>query len=534
MFSIAQIDHKFVHGIFHFCGISRSLCSTNNGFIDGFQRIEKYLIDYQKTPTSNTTSHENQAEEEESIDSVGTSGRFEEDEHHQQNTFNRASFLRNTKKAAAMALKVLQQDGPGFDTKSALDNLEIQVSGLLVREVLIGILKNINQANRDRCVKLGYKFFIWSGQKDYYNHTVNTYHLIMQIFAESEEYKAMWRLLEEMTEKGYPVTSRTFNILICTCGQAGLTKKIVETFIKSKSFNFRPFSHSFNAILHSLLAIKQYQLIEWVYEQMLTDNRQPDAFTYNIIMYTKYRLGKLEEFHMLLDERFRNGFLPDFHTYNIILHILGKSDKPAAAVDLLSQMKEFGIEPTVLHFTTLIDGLSRAGNMDACKYFHDEMVKHGCEPDVVSYTVMINGYISMGQLEKGEEMFLEMFNNGKIPNVYTYNSMIRGLCMAGKFDNACLMLKEMESRGCNPNFFVYSTLVSFLMNAGKVREANEVIKGMVEKGQYGHLLYKLKKRYRRFKNPFLCNLFGHLGTLELLEDWGVAFFKKDVKFISSL
>ncbi|KAM0006574.1 putative tetratricopeptide-like helical domain superfamily [Helianthus debilis subsp. tardiflorus] len=475
MFSIAQLGHKFVR----YCHISRSLCSHTNSFSDGINRIEQYLnssFAYDETP------------EEDSVDSVSTSGRYEE--------FNRSTFIKKSKNNATLALKVLQQDGPGFDTKLALDRLEFEVSGLLVREVLIGILKNMNHVNRERCAKLGYKFFVWSGQKENYNHTVNTYHLMMQIFAEAEEYKAMWRLVDEMTEKGYPVTSRTFNILICTCGEAGVAKKVVERFIKSKSFNFRPFSHCFNAILHSLLAVKQYKLIEWVYQQMLTDGYEPDSLTYNIIMYTKYRLGKLGQFHNLFDEMSRSGYPPDVHTFNILLHILGKGDKPAAAVDLLTHMKEVGIEPNVLHFTTLIDGLSRAGNMEACKYFFDEMVNFGCDPDVVAYTVMITGYVTVGQLEKAEEMFSEMFNNGKIPNVYTYNSMIRGLCMAGKFEYACLMLKEMESRGCNPNFLVYSTLVGYLRKAGKFSDAHEVIKQMVEKGRYTHLLNKIK-RYRR-------------------------------------
>lgn len=89
-----------------------------------------------------------------------------------------------------------------------------------------------------------------------------------------------------------------------------------------------------------------------------------------------------------------------------------------------------------------------------------------------------------------------MIIRGQLPNVFTYNSMIRGLCMAGKFDKACLMLKEMEFRGCNPNFLVYSTLVSNLRNAGKLSEAHEVITHMIEKGQYIHLVSKIKG-YRR-------------------------------------
>lgn len=408
----------------------------------------------------------------------------------------RRSFFDNAKTDGRRVLEVLEQDSPGVDTKSALDELRIRLSGLLVREVLLGILRNVNYANKTRCAKLGYKFFVWSSHQDNYKHTANTYHLIMKIFADCEEFKAMWRLVDEMIENGFPTTARTFNILICTCGGAGLARKVVERFIKSKTFNYRPFKHSYNAILLSLLSINQYKLIEWVYQQMLVEGNSPDILTFNVVMCAKYRLGKLDQFHRLLEEMGRSGFSPDFHTYNILLHVLGKGDKPLAALNLLNHMKEVGFDPTVLHFTTLIDGLSRAGNLDACTYFFNEMIKNGCMPDVVCYTVMISGYIVAGELEKAREKFDEMIIQGQLPNVFTYNSMIRGFCMAGKFKDACLMLKEMESRGCNPNFLVYSTLVNNMRNAGMLSEAHEVIRHMVEKGQYVNHISKFKK-YRR-------------------------------------
>ncbi|KAM1029471.1 hypothetical protein ACFX2A_042979 [Malus domestica] len=85
-----------------------------------------------------------------------------------------------------------------------------------------------------------------------------------------------------------------------------------------------------------------------------------------------------------------------------------------------------------------------------------------------------------------------MIPNGQLPNVFTYNAIIRGLCRARKFEQACSMLKVMEFKGCNPNFTVHSTLVSYLRNAGKLVEAHEVTTHMMEKGQYAHLLSKLK------------------------------------------
>lgn len=496
MYSVALFGQRVFQRFSYFSSFSRFLCnqqSDTDGTGNGFGRIEDYLNESWKS-INYDNNMKDKSDIQESVDFIGINGCYEG--HLRQNFSSRHNFIEKVRNEASMILEILQQDGPGFDAKAALDNSQITVSSLLVKEVLLGILKMLNYANKNRCAKLGYKFFVWSGQQENYQHTTNSYHLIMKIFAETEEFKAMWRLADEMTEKGYPTTARTFNLLICTCGEAGLARRVVERFIKSKTFNYRPFKHSFNAILHSLLVVNQYRLIEWVYQQMLVEGYIPDILTYNILLCSKYRLGKLDQFHRLLDEMGRSGFSPDFHTFNILLHVLGKGDKPLAAVNLLNHMKEVGCEPSILHFTTLIDGLSRAGNLDACKYFFEELIRQGCEPDVVCYTVMITGYVVAGELDKAQELFTDMIVNGQLPNVFTYNSMIRGLCMAEKFDEACVMVKEMELRGCNPNFMVYSTLVSYLTNAGKLSRAHEVIRHMVDKGQYIHLVPKFK-RYRR-------------------------------------
>jgi len=104
------------------------------------------------------------------------------------------------------------------------------------------------------------------------------YNLVMKVFAECGEVKAMWRLFEEMTEKGLPVSSRTFHLLICASGKVGLRRRLVERFIKSSTFNYRPFRNAFNAILHTLLTIEQYSLIEWVHEKMILEGYSPDVF----------------------------------------------------------------------------------------------------------------------------------------------------------------------------------------------------------------------------------------------------------------
>ncbi|RRT69978.1 hypothetical protein BHE74_00007628 [Ensete ventricosum] len=511
---------------------SRSLCSNDCGKDDGFSKDNGEKVDLGHLGVSPERVHRGKeafpskdAEErldfadnkfdfgrnnEEELEcgripeetllgfSIGGTHRADDDDQSdcRGNINPRRRFIEDNKAEADRVFEILQQDGPAFNVHSALDELHLHVSNALVREVLLRILMSINGANKSRCAKLAYKFFVWSGQQMDYRHNTNSYNLTLKVFSEAKELKAMWRLVDEMTEKALPITARTFIILICTCGEAGMAKKVVERFINSKNFIYRPFKHSFNAILHSLLTVKQYRLVEWVHQKMLLEGYTPDVLTYNVVMRAKYMLGKLDQFHRLLDEMGRNGFDPDLHTYNLLLHVLGKSNNPLSALKLLNYMNDVGCHPSVLHFTTLIDGLSRAGNVDACKYFYDEMVKKGCEPDVVCYTVMITSYVIAGEFEKAHEIFQDMLIRGQLPNVFTYNAIIHGLCITGKFDEACSMLTDMNIRGCTPNFSVYSGLVTRLRNAGKVSQANDIIKYMVEKGHYLHLVSRFKG-YRR-------------------------------------
>ncbi|TKV93002.1 hypothetical protein SEVIR_9G198400v4 [Setaria viridis] len=400
----------------------------------------------------------------------------------------RRQFFEDVRLEADRIFRILLQDGPGFSARQALDEMRPKVSNALVRKVLFRIVVSVDSVNRERYPKLAYKFFVWAGQQEGYRHDTSMYNLVMKVFSECGEVKAMWRLFEEMAEKGLPVSARTFHLLICTSGKVGLRRRLVERFIKLSTFSYRPFRNAFNAILHTLLTIEQYSLIEWVHEKMILEGHSPDVLTYNIVMRAKYMLGKLDQFHRLLDEMGKNGLTPDLHTYNLLLHVLGKGDKPLAALNLLNYMSDVGCVPNVLHFTNLIDGLGRAGNLEACKYFFDEMVKKGCEPDVVCYTVMITSYVAAGKFEEAQRFFDDMLVRGHLPNVYTYNSMIRGLCTVGEFDKAFATLKDMDSHGCTPNFSVYSSLVSRLRNAGKDSHANNVIKYMTDKGHYLHLL----------------------------------------------
>ncbi|XP_078427487.1 uncharacterized protein LOC144699999 [Wolffia australiana] len=402
----------------------------------------------------------------------------------------------STRSDSESIFRVLLQEGPGFSARLELDKLGVPVSPDLVRAVLLLLIRHVTDSNKPRCAKLGLKFFMWAGDRPTYRHTSAAFNLTLKLFSKCDETKAMWRLLDEMLETGLPTTALTFRTLVAASGAPGSARRLVEKFIQSKSFNFRPFKSSFNAILHSLVALNQYHLIEWVHQRMLQDGHSPDVLTFNVLLCAKYRLGKLDQFHGLLDEMGKSGLSPDLHTYNIILHVLGKGDKPLAALKLLNYMKDVGCVPSVLHFTSLIDGLGRAGNLPACQYFFDEMVRSGCEPDVVCYTVMLSGYAVAGEVDTAQKLFDEMVGRGRSPNVFTYGAMVRGLCLGGEYERACSMLRQVEEKGCVPASSVYRVMVAGLRSAGKDSEAEEIILRMEQKGLYPRLSARFRA-YRR-------------------------------------
>ncbi|XP_026421682.1 pentatricopeptide repeat-containing protein At3g60050-like [Papaver somniferum] len=476
--------------------ISRFICDDssfrNNGYKDGVFRDEEFN---KKNSVFGFDSDGNDIVEEILLGVPPSSN--EDEETDGEYFLSKRRLLPDYVSDTDRVFKILQQDGIGFNTILELNNLGLNVSNNLVREVLLRILKSVNHTNKLRCARLAYKFFRWSAQQENYRHTTNAYHLAMKIFADCQVLNVMKKVYYEMTENNYQITARTFNILISACGEVRSARSTIESFIKSENFHHRPFKHSFNAILHSLLVMNQYQLIEWVYKEK-RNGFPPDILTYNILLCTKYRLENFDQFYALLEEMGRNGFVPDLHTYNILLHVCAKANKPVSVLQQLNDMRNAGCDPSVLHFTSIIDGFGRAGNLFACEHFLEEMVKTGCLPDVVCYTVLIRVYIEAGDLEKAQDKFDEMFVKGQLPNVFTYSTMIRGLCIAEKFDKAHTMLQEMESRGCNPNFVVYSTLVYHMRKAGRLTEADEIIRQMVEKGRYTHHLSEFKMyKYRR-------------------------------------
>ncbi|KAL8508409.1 hypothetical protein ACS0TY_018863 [Phlomoides rotata] len=329
---------------------SRNLCSDRDDVENGFGRIEDFLNESWKSSNNDPNVEEKSWE-----------GNF----------CGRKGFVDEVKSDAARILEVLHQDCPGFDAKPVLSDLGVRVSGLLVREVLFGILKIISYSNKNRCAKLGFKFFVWSSEQEDYRHTTNAYHMMMEIFAECEEFKAMWRLFDDMIEKGYLTTARTFNILICTCGEAGIARKVVERFIKSKTVLH------FTTLIDGLSRAGNLEACQYFFDEMVKQGCVPDVVSYTVMITGYVVAGQVDKAREIFSEMINRGQLPNVFTYNSMIRGLCMDRKFDEALLMLKEMESRGCNPNFLVYTTIVGYLRNAGKLYQAHEVIKQMVEKG-------------------------------------------------------------------------------------------------------------------------------------------------------------
>ncbi|KAJ3682182.1 hypothetical protein LUZ60_014755 [Juncus effusus] len=279
---------------------------------------------------------------------------------------------------AQKIFEILQQDGPGFNARLVLDEMQPQISNSLVREVLFRILTSINCANKSRCAKMAYKFFSWSSQQNNYSHNSSIYNLTMKIFAESEELKAMWRLLEEMLKNGLPVTA-------CK-GDKPLAALNLLNYMSD--VGFEPSVLHFTNLIDGLSRAGNLDACKYFFDEMIKKGMEPDIVCYTV-MITSYSLaGQFEDAHKLFDEMIEKGNLPNVYTYNTMIKGFCNMGRFKEAWSLLREMDLRGCVPNFRVYSNLVRRLRNAG-------------KVGEANDVVNYMVQRGHYLHLASRFKG-------------------------------------------------------------------------------------------------------------------------------------
>ncbi|KAL0291824.1 UNVERIFIED_CONTAM: hypothetical protein Scaly_2619100 [Sesamum calycinum] len=261
------------------------------------------------------------------------------------------------------------------------------------------------------------KLFKWASLQKTFNHTADTYHMMILKLAWPE----MWR--------------RWRGFVMIWLAEA------LRVLYVMNSSSFKPSIGIINALMSALVEEKRdFKDVLFVYKEMV-----------------------------------KAGICPNIDTLNYLLAALFESGRVDTAIDQYSRMNKKGCNPNIRTFEILISGLAARNRVEQSIGILQEMFECGCELDSRFYTRIIPMFCGLQNLEIGWRLFKLMRASNIAPDSVTYGAMIRCLCEHLQMDDAIKLFKEMTDSSLLPDHQVYVDIINGLCKLNKITEARNLL-----------------------------------------------------------
>ncbi|XP_010534732.1 PREDICTED: pentatricopeptide repeat-containing protein At1g77360, mitochondrial-like [Tarenaya hassleriana] len=340
---------------------------------------------------------------------------------------------RDVSDMAKSICKVMMSSPPAvLDT--ALDQIGLRVSP----EVVETVLQRFRNAGL-----LAYRFFQWAEKQRSYEHSVRSYHMMIESTAKIRQYKIMWDLVNSMRKK-MMLNVETFCIIMRKYARAQKLDEAIYAFNVMEKYDVPPNLVAFNGLLSALCKSKNVRKAQEIFDKM------------------------------------RDRFTPDSKTYSILIEGWGKAPNLPKAREVFREMIDTGCDPDIVTYSIMVDVLCKAGRVDEALGIVRGMDRSKCEPNSFIYSVLVHTYGTEHRLEDAVDTFLEMERSGIKADVPMYNALIGAFCKANRMKNVYRVMNEMERKGVSPNSKTCNIILSHLMGIGDTEEVKGVFQKMIK------------------------------------------------------
>ncbi|CAH9123146.1 unnamed protein product [Cuscuta epithymum] len=320
----------------------------------------------------------------------------------------------------------------GLDAE--LDRSGVRPSTDLVEEVL----KRFDNAGM-----LAHRFFEWAGRQRNYEHSVRSYHSMIESLAKIRQYQVMWDLVNIMKGKGM-LNIETFCIMMRKYARAKKVEEAVYTFNVMKKYDVPPNLAALNGLLSALCKSRNVRKAEEIFNDV------------------------------------KDRFAPDVKTYSILLEGWGREPNLPKAREIYAMMVAAGCGPDIVTYGIMVDILCKAGQVEEAVKVVKEMEFGGCKPTSFIYSILIHTYGMHNRIEDAIDTFHEMQRSGVHADVAIYNSLISAFCKVKRYGNTYRVLNEMDHKGVTPNSRTCNIILSSLIGEGETDEAFKVFRKMIK------------------------------------------------------
>ncbi|CAI0418650.1 unnamed protein product [Linum tenue] len=234
----------------------------------------------------------------------------------------------------------------------------------------------------------------------------------------------------------------------------------------------------YNVAMKSLRFGKQFELIEQLANEMVSNEIPLDNITYSTIITCAKRCNRFDKALEWFERMYRTGLMPDEVTYSAVLDVYAKLGKVEEVLSLYERGVASGWKPDSITFSVLAKMFGEAGDYDGIRYVLQEMKALGVQPNMVVYNTLLEAMGKAGKPGLARSLFEEMIGLGLTPDEKTLTAMIKVYGKARWAKDAMELWDRMRENGWPMDFILYNTLLSMCADLALVEEAEKLFEDM--------------------------------------------------------
>lgn len=234
----------------------------------------------------------------------------------------------------------------------------------------------------------------------------------------------------------------------------------------------------YNVTMKSLRYGRQFQLIEDLANEMVSNEVELDNITYSTIITCAKRCNLFDKAVEWFERMYKTGLMPDEVTYSAILDVYAKLGKVEEVLNLYERGRASGWKPDPITFCVLGKMFGEAGDYDGIRYVLQEMTSLGMQPNLVVYNTLLEAMGKAGKPGLARSLFEEMVESGLTPNEKTLTALVKIYGKARWARDALELWERMRSNRWPMDLILYNTLLNMCADLALEEEAERLFEDM--------------------------------------------------------
>ncbi|KAK3039504.1 hypothetical protein RJ639_028086 [Escallonia herrerae] len=349
------------------------------------------------------------------------------------------------------------------------------------------ITPNVVEQTLKRCKNLGFsahRFFIWAQKLPHFQHSNDSYRILVDILGSSKQFPLIWDFLVEIRDtQCCRITPEIFWIIFRAYSRANLPADAIRAFGKMGEFGIQPGIDDLDQVVYALCKRKHVKDAHQLFDKIKHDF-PARAKTYSILMRGWGGIGEVDEARKLFDEMLERGCAVDVLACNCVVEALCKGGKADEAFELFRMMRSKGVEPDAFTYSIFIHASCEANDVRSAFRVLDRMKRYGLLPNVFTYNCIIKKLCKNDSVEEAYQLLDEMIERGVRPDVWSYNSILAFHCDHSEVTKALRLISRMDKDSCKPDRHTYNMVLKLLIRIGRFDRVTKVWDSMDKRGFY--------------------------------------------------